>query len=83
MERSRKVLSAAPSKALAVGSHGGLSVSLGVGSHGGLSVKRILKLFERLFVGVFSVSRNLRLFERVFCWCVLGKLKFKAVCETF
>ena len=31
MERSRKVLSAAPSKALAVGSHGGLSVSLGGG----------------------------------------------------
>ena len=66
MERSRKVLSAAPSKALAVGSHGGLSVSLGVGSHGGL-----------------SVSRNLRLFERVFCWCVLVKLKFKAICESF
>lgn len=66
MERSRKVLSAAPSKALAVGSHGGLSVSLGVGSHGGLSVKRILKLFER-----------------VFCRCILGKLKFKAICGTF
>ena len=38
MERSRKVLSAAPSKALAVGSPGGLSVSRGVGSPGGLSV---------------------------------------------